>query len=633
MKMPSQKIIRLILFLLFVLSSIFLGTMKGQESKISRLPSQILFNGYLTDKAGTPYNNSYYKFTIFIYDSPDSKLPIYSETHDNVLINNGTFSLTIGKGDDKKLNDLKFDKKYYIGIKLNDEAEMQQRLEFGSTAYSLAAKYANTVADGSITTEKIADNSITDDKIQNFSIKKIVNLPSSITSYEDLKNKFNLTGSDYEWWTTFGNFIYGPERHFLGTRNDRNFVIKTNEIQRMRFSPGYYIVLGTVKDSVNFEVFGYSIFDYVYIKGNLGVGVDPALAKVHIKSPLGKNPLRIDYHNSSIFTIDTLGRVVITSSVSVGDTDEKNYALEVKGATHGVGVKVAGKSNGANNYVSFWDDSGMVGRIEGQNAGDYASQPQSITTDAFLASLIVAEGVAVVAMLWPLPIPSEPADIVRCAADIAEITFNMIWDYSHLGVTYESAAGDYAEWLERKDVNELMTAGDIVVVNGGKITKNTNEAEQFMAVSTSPIILGNMQENDRENKFEKIAFMGQVPIKVRGAVNSGDYILPSGLNDGTGIALAPDLMTIDEYGKIVGRAWSSSSNESLKMVNVYVGVHSNDIGQLLQRINSGKNIAKGNGNILYRDILMLRERLNKLKNYFYETNKDFTNALDHKSVQ
>jgi hypothetical protein len=608
MKTSSKKIIY---FVLIILCCLFQESLKAQGISVSKLPSQILFNGYLTDKSGLPYNSNY-NFTIYIYDSPDSKTPIYKETHENVIVKDGLFAISIGQ--QNNLSNLQFDKKYFIGIKLNDEEEMSQRLEFGSTAYSLGAKYANEVADGSISTGKIVNNSITDDKIKSFSINKIINLPASITSTEDLKKTYGLMGSDYEWWTTFGNLIYGPERHFLGTRNDRDFVIETNEIQRMRFDPYGYVLLGITEHPVDFEVFGFSTFDYVFVQGNLGVGTDPASAKMHINSPLGKNPLRVDYNNSSIFTIDTLGRVVITSSLSGNDTDINNYPLIVKGGNHGVGIDIVGSSSGDNNYVSFWDDSGMVGRIEGQTASEYAAQPQSITTDAFLVSLITAETVALVAWLYPLPIPAEPADIIRCAADIAEIVFCMEWDYTHLGITYESASGDYAEWLEREDINELISAGDIVAVNGGKITKVTTSAEQYMVISTSPIILGNMPEKGKDKQFNKVAFMGQIPVKVRGAVNNGDFIIPSGLNDGTGLAVAPELMTVEECDKIIGRAWSFSTNESVKLVNVYAGISTNDIGQLFNQMNSKKELLKDKENIVEQNISLLKEKLSGLKN-------------------
>ena len=68
-----------------------------------------------------------------------------------------------------------------------------------------------------------------------------------------------------------------------------------------------------------------------------------------------------------------------------------------------------------------------------------------------------------------------------------------------------------------------------------------------------------------------VAFIGQVPVKVRGPVNSGDYILPSGLNDGIGIAINPKTITFGQYREAIGIAWESSK-EKIAKVNVAVGI-------------------------------------------------------------
>ena len=46
------------------------------------------------------------------------------------------------------------------------------------------------------------------------------------------------------------------------------------------------------------------------------------------------------------------------------------------------------------------------------------------------------------------------------------------------GVVYASGNGDYAEWLEKANIDEEINKTDVVGVKGGKITKNTEDAEQ-----------------------------------------------------------------------------------------------------------------------------------------------------------
>ena len=82
--------------------------------------------------------------------------------------------------------------------------------------------------------------------------------------------------------------------------------------------------------------------------------------------------------------------------------------------------------------------------------------------------------------------------------------------FANLGVTYESGSADYAEYLERRSSSESMSAGDIVSVIGGRISKQTQNGSQLLVISTNPALLGNMQASADVTRFEKVAFMGQV---------------------------------------------------------------------------------------------------------------------------
>ncbi len=145
------------------------------------------------------------------------------------------------------------------------------------------------------------------------------------------------------------------------------------------------------------------------------------------------------------------------------------------------------------------------------------------------------------------------------------------------GVTYESGSGDYAEWLERSNPAENIKVGEIVGVRGGQISRNTAGAEQLLVVSFKPIVLGNTPAPGREAEFNKVAFMGQVPVKIVGAVRRGDYIVASGKGDGIGRAVAPAMMTAEQLRTVVGIAWGDSALSALKYVNVAVGLRSTDM--------------------------------------------------------
>ena len=169
-------------------------------------------------------------------------------------------------------------------------------------------------------------------------------------------------------------------------------------------------------------------------------------------------------------------------------------------------------------------------------------------------------------------------------AEIAHFTKRNVQRENTVGVVFASGGADYAEWLKKYRINEKFSFGDIVGVSGGQISKNMPKANSYMVISQNPAVLGNIPPKGTEYLYEKVAFMGQVLVKVRGKVDIGDYIIPSGLNDGFGIAVNTDKLRISDYSKIVGVAWSSASgNKLFSKVNVAIGLNTNAIANKLKQ--------------------------------------------------
>ncbi len=186
--------------------------------------------------------------------------------------------------------------------------------------------------------------------------------------------------------------------------------------------------------------------------------------------------------------------------------------------------------------------------------------------------------------------------------------FSYIVDnYNSIGVEYVSGNGDYAEWLERKNPEEVITKGDIVGVISGKISKNLVGAQQIMAVSEKPIMLGNIPEKNKENLGNNVAFMGQIPVKIMGKVNSGDYIVADISIPGYGIAKNPSEITIEDSKFIVGRSWETNLSDGPKMVNTVIGVHN---GKYLKILKNFKNEIDATNNRLKS----LEEKVNLINN-------------------
>ncbi|QKX03471.1 hypothetical protein HN014_00570 [Aquimarina sp. TRL1] len=277
------------------------------------------------------------------------------------------------------------------------------------------------------------------------------------------------------------------------------------------------------------------------------------------------------------------GQVTINASGLTGGEENYNaYPLRVEGGDQGIVIKVTNTTpDNSNDFITFLDSNDEArGRIEGQTQGELSNDPEyAYEIAAFIAEAAIA-GAAVGLAAIPDPIP-DASEIAIASADLAGILANRVayesFTRTSIGVTYESGAADYAEWLERMENSEKMNPGDIVGVIGGKITKNTETTNHYLVISTNPAMLGNMPETNREAAYEKVAFLGQIPVKVRGKVQIGDFIIPSGFNDGTGKAVSPDAMQAETYDQVVGIAWSSSKNNTLSYINMAIGLNNKDI--------------------------------------------------------
>ncbi len=222
--------------------------------------------------------------------------------------------------------------------------------------------------------------------------------------------------------------------------------------------------------------------------------------------------------------------------------------------------------NKENLFIQFTDNSDwQVGAIKAQSIDDWVVK--------YLDPVF----------LYELYTTFKGLDKAKILPEMNKIGLEKAKEYLAIGVEYSSGNGDYAEWLERLDPNESIGTGDIVAVKAGKITKDLSNAEQIMAVSHRPIVLGNIPEEGKSHLGNNVAFMGQIPVKIMGAVASGDYIVGNSKIAGYGIAISPHKMTIDDFKMVVGRSWDTNPDNGPKMVNTVVGVHNGDYLNILKR--------------------------------------------------
>jgi hypothetical protein len=157
-------------------------------------------------------------------------------------------------------------------------------------------------------------------------------------------------------------------------------------------------------------------------------------------------------------------------------------------------------------------------------------------------------------------------------------------EYNGFSLDFGSPGNDYAEALPKRDPGEELEAGDVVGVFGGAVTRKTEGAEQLLAVTDRPIIVANRPPREERERYATVAMVGQLPIRVRGKVEVGDFLIASGEEDGTAVAVKPNRLALGDLPRVVGRAWEASKTTGVKRVRSVICVQSALVSAMLQQL-------------------------------------------------
>lgn len=142
------------------------------------------------------------------------------------------------------------------------------------------------------------------------------------------------------------------------------------------------------------------------------------------------------------------------------------------------------------------------------------------------------------------------------------------------GVEFKTSGADYAEALPVVDGSQSPEPADLVGVHSGRVGLETKGADRLMVVTGQAAVLGNALSSadiDSDSRVP-VAFIGQVPVKVRGSAAPGDWIVASGREDGTARTVSPGEYRPAAHGAIVGQAWSRKTTPDVGNVTVAVGL-------------------------------------------------------------
>ena len=144
-----------------------------------------------------------------------------------------------------------------------------------------------------------------------------------------------------------------------------------------------------------------------------------------------------------------------------------------------------------------------------------------------------------------------------------------------------SPRADLAEWMPLKDPSEPVGPGDLVEMVDKKISRVVTGRGRCFVVSTAPILTGNVPDDETLATGRAVAMIGQVPVKVVGAVRESQCLAASGRNDGT--AAATDAPT-----GICSMETVAAAGESVRLVTALVNAGSHALSKTQKRRQARK---------------------------------------------
>ncbi len=291
-----------------------------------------------------------------------------------------------------------------------------------------------------------------------------------------------------------------------------------------------------------------------------------------------------------------------------------------------------GALNSSTHFIDFIDGGGNTrGSIQGQDMTDLKNDPFYVlgeATELVIGLKETAENIEEAAASDdPAVSVGNAAKFAADADDLANWTAELASKVSSLGVAYTSAGADYAEYLRRADVNEPLYPGDIVGMADGLISTTTTGAQSVFAISLAPIVLGNVPVKGEASDYSKVAFLGQVPVKVRGMVHTGDFIVPSGRNDGVGMAISPGNITPKQFTGVLGRAWSASDSKGVSLIKVAIGLSANDMSEIASKEQAELDSLHAEVASQKEEVALRNVRLNTLAQAMLQTDPEQRSAL------
>ena len=119
-------------------------------SLFAQIPEQLSYQGRLTTSAGLPVEDGLYTLKFSIYETIAATKALWSETQAQVTVTGGIFNTMLPRDTANAFPDSLFKQALYVGITVNNDAEMLPRLPLAATPFAFLAKDADKLAGHSL---------------------------------------------------------------------------------------------------------------------------------------------------------------------------------------------------------------------------------------------------------------------------------------------------------------------------------------------------------------------------------------------------------------------------------------------------------------------------------------------------
>ncbi|MFN3197072.1 MAG: hypothetical protein ACE366_01470 [Bradymonadia bacterium] len=106
-------------------------------AQAQQVPSVLPYTGYIANSDGAALNESV-DLTFRLYSSPNSDTPVWSESVENVVVDDGVFYIYLGMNS-PLANYFLDGSTRYLGVEVNGDGEAEPRQEIGSVPYAMLA--------------------------------------------------------------------------------------------------------------------------------------------------------------------------------------------------------------------------------------------------------------------------------------------------------------------------------------------------------------------------------------------------------------------------------------------------------------------------------------------------------------